>query len=171
MERFRTTLGIFERYAGEYGFDTLLLLSQGYQESRLDQSARSRVGAVGLMQLMPATGNSLDVGDIHKAEANVHAGAKYMARLLDEYFKDSHFNDQNRSLFAFVAYNAGPAKIRRLQQEAAAEGLNPDLWFDNVERVAAAKVGQEPVRYVRNIYKYYVAYKLIEDSEARHLSA
>ena len=76
-----------------------------------------------------------------------------MARLLDEYFKDSHFNDQNRSLFAFAAYNAGPAKIRRLQQEAAAEGLNPDLWFDNVERVAAAKVGQEPVRYVRNIYK------------------
>jgi membrane-bound lytic murein transglycosylase MltF len=95
---------------------------------------------------MPETGNSLGVGDIHKAEANVHGGTKYTARLLDEYFKDSHFDDQNRSLFAFAAYNAGPAKIRRLQQKAAAEGLNPDLWFDNVERVAAVKVGQEPVR-------------------------
>ena len=171
MQRFRTTLGFFERYAGEFGFDTLLLLSQGYQESRLDQNAHSRVGAIGLMQLMPATGSSLGVGDIHKAEANVHAGAKYMARLLDEHFKDSHFSDQNRSLFAFAAYNAGPAKIRRLQQEAAAEGLNPNLWFDNVERVAAAKVGQEPVRYVRNIYKYYVAYKLIEDAEAAKRAA
>jgi len=171
MQRFQATVGIFKRYAGEYGFDTLLLLSQSYQESRLNQNARSHVGAIGLMQLMAATGNSLGVGDVHRADANVHAGAKYMARLLDVYFKDSHFDEQNRNLFAFAAYNAGPNKIRRLQQEAAAQKLDPNLWFDNVERVAAAQVGQEPVRYVRNIYKYYVAYKLIEDAEATKRSA
>jgi membrane-bound lytic murein transglycosylase MltF len=171
MQRFQATVGIFKRYADEYGFDTLLLLSQSYQESRLNQNARSHVGAIGLMQLMPVTGNSLGVGDVHIADANVHAGAKYMARLLDVYFKDSHFDEQNRNLFAFAAYNAGPNKIRRLQQEAAAQKLDPNLWFDNVERVAAAKVGQEPIRYVRNIYKYYVAYKLIEDAEAAKRSA
>jgi membrane-bound lytic murein transglycosylase MltF len=165
MQRFQATVDIFERYAGEYGFDTLLLLSQGYQESRLDQHAHSHVGAIGLMQLMPATGTSLRVGDIHIAEANVHAGAKYMAQIIDLYFKDAHFDAQNRSLFAFAAYNAGPVKIKRLQTEAAAQKLDPNVWFDNVERVAAAKVGQEPVRYVRNIYKYYVAYKLIQDAE------
>jgi membrane-bound lytic murein transglycosylase MltF len=94
-----------------------------------------------------------------------------LGHFTDEYFKESHFNDQNRSLFAFAAYNAGPAKIRRLQQEAVAEALNPHLWFDNVERVAAGKVGQEPVRYVRNICKYYVAYKPIEDAEAAKRAA
>jgi membrane-bound lytic murein transglycosylase MltF len=123
------------------------------------------------MQVMPATGKQLGVGDIRRADANVHAGAKYMVHLLDLYFGDSHFNEQNRNLFAFAAYNVGPNKIRRLQQEAAAQKLDPNMWFDNVERVAAAKVGQEPVRYVRNIYKYYVAYKLIEDAEAAKQAA
>ena len=171
MQRFQATLGIFKRYGSKYGFDALLLLAQGYQESRLNQNARSHVGAVGLMQMMPATGKALRVGDIREADANVHAGAKYMAHLLDEYFQGSHFDEQNRNLFAFAAYNAGPNKIRRLQQEAAGQKLDPDIWFDNVERVAAAKVGQEPVRYVRNIYKYYVAYKLIEDAEAAKRAA
>ena len=78
LQRFRATIEIFRQYAGQYGFDTLLLVAQGYQESRLDQRARSRVGAVGLMQLMPQTGHALGVGDIHQAEPNVHGGAKYM---------------------------------------------------------------------------------------------
>jgi membrane-bound lytic murein transglycosylase MltF len=84
MQRFRDTIAIFQRYAGEYGFDSLLLVAQGYRESRLDQNAHSPVGAVGLMQLMPKTGNALHVGDIHKSDGNVHAGAKYMAQLMDD---------------------------------------------------------------------------------------
>jgi membrane-bound lytic murein transglycosylase MltF len=158
IQRFRDTIEIFRRYAGEYRFDTLLLVAQGYQESRLDQRARSRVGAVGLMQLTPKTGHALGVGDIHSADANVHGGAKYMAQLMDEYFKDVPFDEQNRNLFAFAAYDAGPGAIQRLRHEAEAQKLDPNLWFNNVERVAAARVGQETVRYVRNIYKYYVAY-------------
>ncbi len=166
MQRFRDTLEIFKAYAGRYDFDTLLLLAQGYQESRLDQRARSPVGAIGLMQVMPKTGKYLAVGDIRKSEANVHAGAKYMARLMDVYFKDIPFDEQNRCLFAFAAYNAGPGRIQSLRRETEAQKLDPNVWFDNVERVAAARVGQEPVRYVRNIYKYYIAYKLIEEAEA-----
>jgi membrane-bound lytic murein transglycosylase MltF len=151
MQRFRDTVDIFQRYAGQYRFDTLLLVAQGYQESRLDQRAHSRAGAVGLMQLMPKTGRALGVGDIHQADPNVHAGAKYMARLMDDNFKDVPFDEQNHNLFGFAAYDMGPEKIQSLRREAEAAKLDPNVWFNNVERVAAARVGQEPVRYVRNI--------------------
>jgi len=166
LQKFRATLAIFQHYSADYGFDTLMLMAQGYQESRLDQNAKSAVGAVGIMQLMPATGQTLGVGNIHTPDPNVHAGAKYMRRLLDTYFKDSHFDEQNRNLFAFAAYNAGPGRVHSLQVEAKKEGLDPNVWFDNVERVCAARVGQETVRYVRNIYKYYIAYTLIEQADA-----
>jgi membrane-bound lytic murein transglycosylase MltF len=123
------------------------------------------------MQLMPTTGRILGVGDIHKADPNVHAGAKYMAQLMDVYFKGIPFDEQNRTLFAFAAYNAGPAKINSLRRDAAAQKLDPNVWFNNVERVAAVRVGQETVRYVRNIYKYYIAYKLIQEDEAADKAA
>ena len=71
-------LKLFEKYAGQYELDHLLVAAQGYQESRLDQSAKSHVGAIGIMQVMPATGKELKVGDIHQLEANIHAGAKYL---------------------------------------------------------------------------------------------
>ena len=171
LQRFRDTVEIFRYYAGKYRFDTLLLVAQGYQESDLDQRTVSRAGAVGLMQIMPQTGRELGVGDIHKPDPNVHAGAKYMAQLMDQYFNGVQFDDQNRNLFAFAAYNAGPGKIQSLRREAQAKNLDPNLWFNNVERVAAARVGQEPVRYVRNIYKYYVAYKLIEEADAAKRAA
>ena len=171
LQRFRATIEIFRQYAGQYGFDTLLLVAQGYQESRLDQRARSRVGAVGLMQLMPQTGHALGVGDIHQAESNIHGGAKYMAQLMDDNFKNVPFDEQNHNLFAFAAYDMGPGAIQRLRREAQAEKLDPNVWFNNVERVVAARVGQEPVRYVRNIYKYYVAYKLIEEADAAKKAA
>ena len=171
MQRFRDTVEIFRRYAGQYRFDTLLLVAQGYQESRLDQQTRSRVGAVGLMQLMPQTGRALGVGDIYKADPNVHGGAKYMAQLMDDNFKNVPFDEQNHDLFAFAAYDMGPEKIQSLRRQAEAEKLDPNLWFNNVERVAAARIGREPVRYVRNIYKYYVAYKLIEEADAAKKAA
>jgi membrane-bound lytic murein transglycosylase MltF len=90
---------------------------------------------------------------------------------MDDYFNDALFDEQNRNLFALAAYNAGPGKIQSLRREAQAEKLDPNLWFNNVEQVAAARVGQEPVRYVRNIYKYYVAYKLIEEADAAKKAA
>ena len=171
MERFRATLALFRRYSERFGFDGLMMLAQGFQESRLDQNARSGVGAIGLMQLMPATGQQMRVGDIRQAEANVHAGTKYMRHLLDTYFPRAEFDEQNRTLFAFAAYNAGPGRMRQMREQARKEGLDPNQWFDNVERVTAARVGQEPVRYVRNIYKYYIAYSLIEQAEAEDRAA
>ena len=109
----------------------------------------------------------MDVGDIHITEANIHAGSKYMDHLMTQYFKDAHFDEVDRTLFAFASYNAGPGRIARLRKEAAKRGLNPDKWFFNVEIVTSEKVGKEPVTYVRNIYKYYVAYRLMTEAAAR----
>ncbi|MBB5503808.1 transglycosylase SLT domain-containing protein [Paraburkholderia atlantica] len=171
LKRFKQTVGLFEKYGAQYGFDPLLLAAQGYQESQLNQSARSQVGAIGIMQLMPATGKGLAVGDIRVAESNVHAGAKYLDVLMARYFPDAHFSERDRSLFAFASYNAGPANIAKMRKEAAARGLDPNKWFNNVEIVVAEKIGIEPTTYVRNVFKYYVAYRLVREAEAARARA
>jgi membrane-bound lytic murein transglycosylase MltF len=164
--RFRQTIALFEKYGGEYGFDPLMLAAQGYQESTLDQSKRGPTGAIGVMQVMPATGSALKVGDIRVTDANIHAGAMYLDQLMTRYFKDAHFDEQNRALFAFASYNAGPGNIARMRAEAQKRGLDPDQWFNNVEVVTAEKIGIETATYVRNIYKYYVSYKLMQGARA-----
>jgi membrane-bound lytic murein transglycosylase MltF len=166
-KRFESVVALFERYGERYGFDPLMLAAQGYQESQLNQSARSHVGAIGVMQLMPATGAEMKVGDVKVVEPNIHAGAKYMNLLMTRYFADANFSDANRPLFAFAAYNAGAARIARMRVEAGNRRLDPDTWFNNVELVVAEKIGMETTTYVRNIYKYYVSYKLtLEAREA-----
>jgi membrane-bound lytic murein transglycosylase MltF len=164
-KRFEATLDLFRKYGDRYGFDPLMLAAQGYQESKLDQNARSPGGAVGVMQLMPATGRSLKVGDIHRLEPNIHGGAKYLDQLMAQSFPGARFDAANRSLFAFAAYNAGPGRISQMRDEARRRGLDPDKWFNNVEIVTAEKVGIETPTYVRNIYKYYTAYTLMLEVE------
>ncbi len=112
------------------------------------------------MQIMPATGAELKVGDIRQAEPNIHAGAKYMDQPMSRYFKDAKFSEANRRLFAFASYNAGPGNLSKMRTEAARRGLDLDKWFNNVELVTAERIGIETTTYVRNIYKYYVTYKL-----------
>ncbi|KPK07266.1 MAG: lytic transglycosylase [Betaproteobacteria bacterium SG8_39] len=159
-QRFEQMFKLFEKYGAKYHFDPLMLAAQGYQESGLNQAARSPVGAIGVMQIMPATGAELNVGDIKILEPNIHAGAKYMDQLMTRYFPDAHFDEQNRTLFAFASYNAGPGRVIALRKETEKRGLDPNQWFNNVELVTAEKVGIETTTYVRNIFKYYIAYKL-----------
>ncbi len=161
LKRFNDLVSIFRKYGERYSVDYLLMMAQGYQESRLNQGMRSRVGAVGVMQVMPATGKELNVGDITKLEPNIEAGVKYMRFMVDQYFKDEPMDDLNKALFAFAAYNAGPSRIQKLRKDAAARGLDPNVWFNNVEREAARQAGRETVSYVSNIYKYYIAYTLV----------
>jgi len=166
LKRFAQTLAIFRKYGKQYDFDPLMLAAQGYQESRLDQRMRSRLGAIGIMQILPATGKQLNVGDIKVADANIHAGAKYMDQLMTQHFPGASFSEDDRTLFAFASYNAGPANIARMRKEAAQRGLDPDKWFNNVEIVVAEKIGMETTLYVRNIYKYYVSYRLMAEAES-----
>jgi membrane-bound lytic murein transglycosylase MltF len=163
--RLQQTIELFRKYGQQYGFDPLMLAAQGFQESQLDQNAKSQVGAIGVRQVMPATGTELKVGDITVIEPNIHAGTKYLDQLMSKYFPDAKFDDANRPLFAFAAYNAGPGNISRMRKEAAKRGLDPDRWFNNVELVVAEKIGAETTTYVRNIYKYYAAYRLTMEAE------
>jgi len=161
-ERFEGVIRIFQQYGEQYGFDFLIVAAQGYQESRLDQSVRSRSGAVGIMQLLPSTAADPNVGipDITTAEPNIHAGIRYMNFIRDRYFNDPEMDRFNQTLFALASYNAGPARITKLRNKARQQGYNPNLWFDNVEVIAAKEIGRETVQYVSNILKYYVAYRL-----------
>jgi membrane-bound lytic murein transglycosylase MltF len=163
-KRFAELLALFQKYGRQYNFDPLMLAAQGYQESQLNQQAKSHVGAVGVMQIMPATGAELKVGDIRVTESNIHAGAKYLNQLMTRYFKDADFSPANRALFAFASYNAGPGNIARMRKEAEKRGLDRDKWFNNVELVTAEKIGIETTTYVRNIFKYYTSYKLTLDA-------
>lgn len=169
LKKFNTLVAIFRRYGQQYDVDWLLMAAQGYQESQLDQSRRSQAGAVGVMQLTAATGKAMDVGDINELDPNIHAGVKYIRFMVDTYYRDPQIDALNKVLFAFAAYNAGPNRIRSLRKQAAQRHLDPNVWFDNVERLVSEHIGRETVQYVSNIYKYYIAYSLVQDDVARNL--
>jgi membrane-bound lytic murein transglycosylase MltF len=170
-KKFRELGGFFQKYGEQYQLDYLLMAAQGFQESGLDQNAKSGAGAIGVMQVMPATGQELKVGDITQAEANIHAGVKYIRFMMDQYFKDEPMDNLNKALFTFASYNAGPGRIRQLRKEAEKRGLDPNVWFGNVEQVASERIGRETVTYVSNIYKYYIAYRLVAAERARREEA
>ena len=164
IQRFNQTTQFFQKYADKYGFDWLMLTALAFQESGLDNSKVSHVGAVGVMQIMPTTasGPPVSIPDYKKLESNVHAGTKYLRWIYDQYFKnDQKVSQINKVLFTFAAYNAGPGRVIGLRKRAVKMGLDPNVWFHNVEEAAARVIGRETVQYVSNIYKYYVAYRQI----------
>ncbi len=156
--------GLFRTYGLRYDIDWLMLASFAFQESGFDQDARSHVGAIGVMQVMPSTAadRRVSIGNIDELENNVHAGTKYLALLRSHYFSDEDLDPTERMLFTMAGYNAGPNRINRLRRVAESRGLDPNVWFNNVELVVAAQVGREPINYVSNIYRYYIVYKRSE---------
>ena len=170
-KKFLELVSLFRKYGEQYQMDYLLMAAQGYQESQLDNNAKSHVGAIGIMQVMPATGKELNVGDITQIDNNINAGVKYMRFMIDRYYANEPMDQLNKGLFAFASYNAGPGRIRQLRREAEKKGLDPNLWFGNVEQIASERIGRETVTYVANIYKYYVAYRLLADEVARRAEA
>ena len=170
-KRFLALVALFRKYSERYKMDYLLMAAQGFQESGLNQDARSPVGAIGVMQIMPETGRLLKVGDITKVEPNIHAGVKHMRSLMDTHFQNEPMDDLNKGLFTFAAYNAGGGRVRQLRKEAEQRGLNPNIWFGNVEQIASERIGRETVTYVANIFKYYVAYRLVVEETERRAAA
>lgn len=169
--KFRAVVDLFRKYSDRYDLDYLLMAAQGYQESALNQEARSPVGAIGVMQVMPATGADMRVGDIRLVDPNIHAGVKYMRVTMNAFFNNEPMDRLNKELFTFASYNAGPGRIRQLRKEAEKRGLDPNVWFGNVEQMASERIGRETVTYVANIYKYFVAYKLVNAEEERRKAA
>ncbi len=166
-KKFQSLMHVFQEAAGQYGFNWVLAMALGYQESTLDQRKRSAAGAIGVMQLLSSTAidPQVNIPDIEQLEPNIHAGVKYLHFLHDRYFTDKNLDLVNQWLFSVASYNAGPARVANLRTEARALGLNPNKWFKNVELVAAKRIGRETVQYVSNIYKYFIAYRLILEKE------
>jgi membrane-bound lytic murein transglycosylase MltF len=162
IKKFNELANFFKTYSSQYGFDYLMVMAQGYQESMLNQAARNG-GAVGIMQVKPSTAAAppISIPNVMTSENNIHAGVKVLRQIADKYFSDPKIDAQNRLLLTFASYNAGPNRIADLRKQAAAQGLDPNKWFGNVELLVSQKVGQTTVQYVSNIYKYYVAYKLV----------
>ena len=168
------------QYADRYGFDWRLVASQMYQESRFDPNAKSWVGALGLLQVMPRTAKEFGINDLRDPEQGVHAGVQYLDWLRKRFEPELPMAD--RTWLALAAYNAGVGHVRDARQLAAEKGWNPDKWFDNVEKAMlllskkeyATKAkhgyvrGHEPVNYVRQIRDRYFAYiKLKQQSVAQ----
>jgi len=169
LEKYRPAIGLFKKYGVVYDFDWLMIAAQAYQESTIDQSKRSPAGAVGVMQIKPSTaaGDPININDVEtNMENNIKAGTAYMDYILRTNLKQAKLNKINRSLFALAAYNAGPWRMAQLRKKAELEGYDPNIWFNNVEIIAAREIGSETVTYVSNIYKYYIGYKMVERIKA-----
>ena len=163
LKKFLAYSEYFRRYAAEYDFDYLMIGAQGYEESWLDQSKRSPAGAVGVMQVIPkiAAAQPINIPNVSNADANIHAGMKILHYIIEDYFTDPKIDRLNKTLFTFASYNAGPTRITHLRGRAQSEGLDPNLWFGNVELEVAKDIGEDPIMYVGNIFKYYVAYRMV----------
>jgi membrane-bound lytic murein transglycosylase F len=157
-------------YAAQYGFDWRLIVAQMYQESRFDPLAKSWVGALGLMQVMPRTAQQFGFSDLQDPDVGLHAGVRYLDWLQERF--DPELPVQDHMWFALASYNAGVGHVRDARRLARKMGWNHNRWFGNVERamllLSKRKYarqarhgyvrGSEPVKYVREIRNRFNAY-------------
>ena len=169
LARFEQLVTYFKKYGDEYNFPYLLLAAQGFQESGLNPNLKSPAGAVGVMQIKPSTAAArpIEIPDVQKTDRNIEAGAKYLRYMVREYYANDPMTPVTKGIFALASYNAGPNRIEKLRTEAAAQGYDPNRWFNNVEIIASQEIGRETVQYVSNIYKYYLAYKMVTEKSAK----
>jgi membrane-bound lytic murein transglycosylase MltF len=161
---------LFEKFGAKYKIDPMLLAAQAFQESRLNNNAKSHVGAVGIMQVLPSTAMDKSVGikNFRELEGNIEAGAKYNRFVADTYFDDPEISDLDQILFVLASYNAGPNRVARVRKKAE----DPNTWFGQVEWQVAKAAGAEPIKYVKNIYIYYVVFsRLYEYDKLRKAAA
>ena len=176
---------LVKNYAAKYGFDWKIIVAQMYQESRFNPKAKSWVGALGLLQVMPRTGEEFGFTNLSDPETGLHAGIKYMQWVQNRFNHELPVKD--RMWFTLAAYNAGVGHVRDAIRLTKKMGWNPNRWFNNVERAMLLLRlkkyyrksrfgfvrGREPVTYVRKIKQHYEAYsKLLPDTqlEARYIS-
>lgn len=161
---------IFQTYSSRYGMDWRLRAAQAYQESRFNPKLRSWVGAIGLFQVMPATGHSLGFRNLEDPEQGTHAGVMYMQWLVGRFEPEIPF--KHRLRFALAAYNAGIGHVQDARRIAREKGWNANKWFGHVEKAMLLLErpeyyrrarygycrGSEPVKYVSEIQNRYASY-------------
>jgi membrane-bound lytic murein transglycosylase MltF len=155
LEKLRPTL---QKHAQAQNMDWLNLAALAFKESRLQPNARSGSGPTGLMQITPSAAQRVGVSNIQNLDANVQAGAKYLAMIRRKFFNSPKLNERERMAFTLAAYNIGPERVQGMRAEARRRGLNPNQWFFQVERIAMEQVGMGPVSYVNSVNKYYLAF-------------
>ncbi|TWI53452.1 membrane-bound lytic murein transglycosylase MltF [Pseudomonas duriflava] len=157
-ERLVEVRPVLQRYASTYDLDWLTLAAMAYKESGLDGTAKGSGGATGLMQITPSAARSVGVKNIRTVDGNVQAAARYMAKLRKNFFSSRLIDERERRAFVLAAYNMGPERVQRLRAKAKKQGLDPNKWFFQVERIAAEEIGMGVVSYVSSVNKYYLAY-------------
>jgi membrane-bound lytic murein transglycosylase F len=161
------------REATAIGWDWRLLASLMYQESLFNPRARSWAGAMGLLQLMPATAREVGVRDPWDPEDNVAGGARYL-QWLEGQWEDEVPDPNQRLRFVLASYNVGRGHVMDAQRLAGKHGDDPLVWdqvahwllmkskreffTDPVVRFGYAR-GLEPVTYVRKILDRYQHYQ------------
>ena len=155
LEKLRPVL---QKHAEAQGMDWLNLAALAFKESALQPNARSGSGPTGLMQITPAAAQRVGVNNIQNLDANVQAGAKYLALIRRKFFASPKLNERERMAFVLAAYNMGPERVQGMRAEARRRGLNPNQWFFQVERIAMEQVGMGAVSYVNSVNKYYLAF-------------
>jgi membrane-bound lytic murein transglycosylase MltF len=162
-------IALFEKFGAKYQIDPMLLAAQAFQESRLNNNAKSHVGAVGIMQVLPSTAMDKSVGikNFRELEGNIEAGAKYNRFVADTYFDDPEISDLDQILFVLASYNAGPNRVARVRKKAE----DPNTWFGQVEWQVAKAAGAEPIKYVKNIYIYYVVFSRLYEYDKQRKAA
>lgn len=166
LSDFKKYKELFQKYGKMYGLDWRLILCQAYQESSLNQNAKSSTGAIGLLQVSPSLAKEFLKGEyaIGTVDGNVQAGTMYLRYIIDNYFNDV-LDSYNRTMFALAGYNAGPGRISMARRQAKERGLDHNVWFGNVEKIVAEKGLTETVDYVSKIMKRYQAYKNTEENK------
>jgi membrane-bound lytic murein transglycosylase F len=154
--------GYFNKYTKRFfgpGFDWKYFKAQAVAESRLKAGAHSRVGAVGIMQIMPSTfqeirkKNPIIKGSRAQPRWNIAAGIYYDRLIWKVWKAERSFLDRLR--FTFGAYNAGKANMLKAQKVAEAKGLNPNIWASITETLSlvTGAHSRETIGYVRKIEK------------------
>lgn len=166
--------------ADSLGWDWRLLAAMISRESRFDPKAKSWVGARGLMQIMPRTGNEYGVKDLYHPIKNISVGVKHIQWLEKKW---THILDmEERIKFILASYNVGDGHVRDAVKLANKFGANPELWEDNVEKYLLLKSqrkyfndpvvtfgycrGNEPVQYVKEILNRYNRYQQMNQATA-----
>lgn len=177
---------LLKRYSAELNWDWRLLASQAFQESRLKPEARSWAGAVGILQLMPATARQFGVQNILDAEQNIQGAIKFL-KWLNEFWSERIPDERERLKFILASYNSGAGHVKDAQRLTEKYGGNPQAWDDvsywllqkSTQQYSTDPVvkfgycrGTEPVNYVNLILERFEHYKqFVATYSGLHLGA